>query len=460
MSTGQFVKPLTVTGLVNKPQPHIEPENNSEETGRLVFNGRIAILVISLVILMMPKLIGHANAQQAREVKAKDQEEKRSPNSDMEQRIDRLIDSLKSEDDAVFMDTARTLVRIGEPAVLPMIKALEDENVRVRRAAAFVLGKIADVRAVKPLTAMCTKEDDAYVRLEAAAAALVGMGILRLEPLLEMLDDKDANVVWNAARVLVEAGPPVVEPMIKKLEGENEKVRRMAAYVLGEVGDRKAVEVLTKVFEEDDSIYVRAVAAAALFKMGELKLERLVEALAEEDLESVHCATQALANIGAPAVDALIKVLNDENEQVRKCAAGALAMIGKPAVKPLIEALADTEVTWQAMLTLQKIGEPSVEPLINALGRENTTLRAGAVNALAFIGEPAVEPLIKALDDENEQVQRWALHVLGALGDERAVGPLVKALGSSNEEVQSFAVSFLSSPKSSVQRLLGRALAG
>ena len=61
-------------------------------------------------------------------------------------------------------------MKIGEPAVEPLIEALKDKDQDVRWEAALALGNIGDERAVEPLIE-ALKDEDEDVR-EAAGEAL------------------------------------------------------------------------------------------------------------------------------------------------------------------------------------------------------------------------------------------------------------------------------------------------
>lgn len=56
-----------------------------------------------------------------------------------------LIDSLKHDDPEIQVESARILGRLGnEEAIEPLIAALKDENVRLRKEAALSINKIID----------------------------------------------------------------------------------------------------------------------------------------------------------------------------------------------------------------------------------------------------------------------------------------------------------------------------
>jgi len=91
------------------------------------------------------------------------------------------------------LDAVLALAIIGEPAVEPLIKALEDEDMAMRINSASALGKISDVRAVVPLIkALSDKE---YLVRAEAAKALGKIGDRQaIEPLRKALEDKDEVV--------------------------------------------------------------------------------------------------------------------------------------------------------------------------------------------------------------------------------------------------------------------------
>jgi HEAT repeat protein len=157
----------------------------------------------------------------------------------------------------------KTLVEWGAPAVEPLIKTLEDDDIEVRKAAVATLGKIGDERAVEPLMGVLS-DDDWRVR-GSAAEALGKIGDERaIEPLIKGLERGNSAV----ARALGEIGDArAVEPLIGALSDDKTWVRKSAAEALGEIGDRRAVEPLIKALGDDDAD-VRAAAKESLRKLG------------------------------------------------------------------------------------------------------------------------------------------------------------------------------------------------
>ena len=98
----------------------------------------------------------------------------------------------------------------------------------------------------------------------------------------------------------------------------------------------------------------------------ELKVERLIKALQDQEWEVRASAALALGNIGGgagDAVPALIQLLQDQDEWVRSRAASALGRIGGgavDAVPALIQLLQDqsSDVRLNAAVALKNIGTP------------------------------------------------------------------------------------------------------
>jgi HEAT repeat protein len=84
-------------------------------------------------------------------------------------RLDRTFDELRSVEDSSQREEARMaavieLLPIGRPSVEILIEYLDDEDWLVREAAADLLGKIGDVRAVEPLMRRLRTDKDTGVK--------------------------------------------------------------------------------------------------------------------------------------------------------------------------------------------------------------------------------------------------------------------------------------------------------
>jgi len=126
-------------------------------------------------------------------------------------------------------------VAIGEPAVQPLVTALSDSDVWIRIGAAESLGSIGSSIAVEPLINLFY---DKYWNVrDAAVDALVKIGDMATENLIELVKQRDREVLEFAARALGAIGDErAIEPLNDALYDENKQVRRAAAAALERFG--------------------------------------------------------------------------------------------------------------------------------------------------------------------------------------------------------------------------------
>ena len=305
-------------------------------------------------------------------------------------------------------------------ALEPLIKALGDKAGNARSNAAEALGMIGDKRTVELIITAIGNKNWRVRYNRDAVKTMIKFGDSAVEPLIKALEDEVWNVRYIAAEALRKIGDKrAVEPLIKALEDKNTRIGSKTASALGEIRDKRAVLPLIKALEDEDE-NVRYIAAEALGKIGDKRaVEPLTKAL--EDEYTRDSAVEALLRFGGGAVEPLINTLKDKDEEVRYKAAKALGKTGdKRAVEPLIKALEDEyySVRQNAAGALDKIGDKrAVIPLIKTLEDENEHVRYIAAEALGKIGDKrAVELLTKALEDEDYRVRSKAADALKKLG--------------------------------------------
>ncbi len=194
-------------------------------------------------------------------------------------------------------EAAKALVKIGKPAVEPLISSLKGMNWRIRVRAALALGEIRDLQAVEPLIATLNdkehfmrasavaalakiddprtveplitalKDEHPFVRV-VASRELGKLKYLRAaEPLLDALRDEDIDVRRSVVKALAEMKDPrTVEPLITALKDRSKGTRRGAAIVLGAIRDPRAIEPLIAALK-DESLLVKIKSAYALYEI-------------------------------------------------------------------------------------------------------------------------------------------------------------------------------------------------
>jgi HEAT repeat protein len=272
-------------------------------------------------------------------------------NSQLTKEINRYVNNL------VFFfhrnNAMESLIRIGEPAVLPLLQAIHHRDEDVRRCAALVLGNIGDQRAVLPL---CELLKDFHDEIRtAAASALIKIGEPAILPLVDMLQ----NNREGGRRSLLET-------FEETIENTSESARRSVTFTLGKLGEPAVLPLLETL--NDGNPPVRAAAASALGMIGDGRaVLPLSEMLGESDHGVRSNVVEALGEIGdARATLPLCKALTDDHKMVRRNACYALGVIGDDrAILPLCEALKDSNnrVRSAAAAALEKFGDTLTLPL-------------------------------------------------------------------------------------------------
>jgi HEAT repeat protein len=360
--------------------------------------------------------------------------------------INLLIPRLGDADTDVREGAAEALVRIGAPAVLPLIGAFD--STELQTPVQDVLTRIGDP-AVAPLIQVMRRD----FLLPAVVEVLERIGEPAVEPLIAALDDDETWPV--VADILTAIGPPSIRPLIEALGSETIGTRERAVGALLAIGEPAVDSLIETSGNANDRIRLGAI--DTLTRAAAIAIPSLEEALGHEDYRIRLGAAESLgrigwtpgneemraryliakeqwsraAEIGQNAVGPLIQALGDPDSAIQMGAARALGMIGAPAVEALIHELRTDQGIEQrrTIEALNEIGDPAVAALIDALKNDDWHVRLGAARALVSIGDPAMDRLIRALrSSSSPAVQMGAAAALGKIGNPCAVDPLVDAL--------------------------------
>jgi HEAT repeat protein len=273
--------------------------------------------------------------------------------------VDALIRDLQDQDVRLRVAAAEQLRNFKDPRIVePMIVALKDPSLRVRVSAARTLGMIKDTRAVEPLIAVLTNDTGLDVRAAAAqalgemqdaravgplilairdihadaAAALTKIGAPAAAPLTAALRDADRRD--HAANALAGIGSPAVEPLVQVLEHEKGSTRFAAARALAEISDPRAEEALSTALKGND-LMLTVAAHRFLIRKG----EEGTEALLVKALNTYGTPTMAssLLNCGNLELQAAAEQWAKKNRYPVRMLRGrqdALFWKGQPTVAP------------------------------------------------------------------------------------------------------------------------------
>src|SRR3954451_19163272 len=224
------------------------------------------------------------------------------------------------------------------------LKRLRSWRAATRAEAAADLGLIHSSEAA-PALLKALHDDDVRVR-QAAVWAIGQMGTpAHLQPLVRLLGDRSLAVAHRAQEVLAERGREIADAIVAYAETTSSRVGRLVAIeLIGWLHLTGAADLLLRFAADlDPEIRVKTVKAAAA--VGDPRFIDAFHARLEDTSWPVRCqAAKGLSLFGSPeSVPRLSKALRDRQWWVRLYAATALVEVGPPGEEALAEALKDQE---------------------------------------------------------------------------------------------------------------------
>ena len=333
-------------------------------------------------------------------------------------------------------DVIDTLVEIGEPAVEPLVQAMNPQTPfegPVPGRAARALGKIASRRAIEGLV---SKLDDNDCLVD-PVKILKEIGEPAIDVLVNVLDSENPITSVQASNILHDIGQPVVVPLIEALRDGRAGINGMQ--LLGKIGGRpENVDHLLLALGSENSL-LKLGASLALCKVGKPSIDRLITSLDEERLW--RSAVNVLALAGNSAVEPLTCALNHPSAAVRAGAMNALGQIGlthgindRWVVKSIIGTLRDEEdehVRGEAVSALAQIGDTAIGSLDELVRDQDPQMRTFAwvsLAGMAALYKSVPAPITKSLEDDDPSVRYIAILYSGAVGDFSMIKPLVRRI--------------------------------
>lgn len=251
--------------------------------------------------------------------------------------------------------------------------------------------------------------------------------------LLKAVDDENPRVRLEAiyAVGVIGRGPLAADAeqqLVKALDHYDPAIREGSARVAGRLAVKAAADPLIKAVN-DSSADVRYAAMRSLGMLGE---ERAVTALTEQlkfygKGEGAWSALDGLARIAhGSSIPVFTERLTDRDQYIRRAAAEGLGRAGdKPSIGALETAAGtDPSNTVRAAMqyALQKLGRNYIARLIEFLDEPRTTLQ---VQEYLIEFGPAIErELLPSLQEPDEGIRAAVADVLGEIGGDASLAAL------------------------------------
>lgn len=287
------------------------------------------------------------------------------------------------------------LVTMGDRAVRPALRALDDERPAVREHAAVALGRmgVAAGAAKERLLALRQDPVPAVAKAAAVAAMRVQVDAAQLPQLVAALQGDDWDLQLAAADVVAELGPAAkaaAQPLADLLRRDDEALDRTIVL--------KLRTARTQYWN------VRQSAALALGAIGPVDGVSAVDALAAAVVNSEWAAREGAAKAlpvfagDDKAVGLLLALLVDNDWPVRRAAAEAMAK----AVRP-------TDPRLPKVMKLMTLALQDQDGGVRRLAAEFL----GGCGALAASAVPELTQMLGSRDKNNREYATKALQRIG-----------------------------------------------
>jgi HEAT repeat protein len=300
-------------------------------------------------------------------------------------------------------------------------------------ATAFELGRLAVWPQPAPselIAALLKAVDDenARVRLEAIyAAATTARATLTPESeqmLVKALDHYDPAVRAGAAkmagRLMVRAA---TDMLMKGINDSNADVRYASMRAVGLLREERAVSALTeqlKFYRKGEGAWAALDALAHIAHVSSVPL--FTTYLADRDAYLRRAAAEGLARAGDKSSLTALETGagNDLSNMARAAMAYALQKLGRNYVSRLIEFLDDAKTTLQVQEYLLEFGAPIEKELIPSLQEPDAAIRAAVADVLGEIGGDASLAALQNLNDREKDVVAAAARAVERIKMRRA----------------------------------------
>lgn len=354
-----------------------------------------------------------------------------------------LIDALSDADNAGKRNSAtEALIRIGDPAVEPIVQRLgSEQDVDVRLSLVNLIGDLRSRDGFQMLLELLDSESDVNV----ASSIVSSLGKYRdaaaLPHLVRILRTRDDLwLKFHVVEALGEIGDRGALPSILPLYSEK-SLRKPVLESIGKIADVGTVNFLLRVISEEEKLNLTAL--RALVRIAEASKPRIVEESERQLIQS-----RFRESFPREKIPALVDHL--QTTPKREVKAFILKFLGwsgdESALPVLLASLAHPETADVAAQALIDFGPKGVPAILAALQNEEEDEIAGLLLRVVNVigGREAIPSILPFLDHDNAAIRRLAIETLGQIPDPSSVDYLLAKLDDTDVASQQAAVNAVS----------------
>ena len=359
----------------------------------------------------------------------------------------------KSESPDVIYSVIIALEKLKGQATIPALRlATRTNSTQARTHAAKLLGHLKAENGIGDLIRLLA---DANLHVKnSAIAALIRLGSPAIGPLIQVLDSRGREVLPDKNAEFLEEHQYIANAFIDDARLKDRRIgtQKAAIQVLGTLKAEAAISSLIKLLTDDD---LHGEALDALVVMGGTAVPHLVLSLEHQSDEIRISATQALSRIGdRRAIKPLMEVLKNSRER-KEAKAHAAAGLGEmrargpknTVIAALTDALRLDETTaTNAAIALGQINVNTDEVVqgLTSLAidkQQRETVRTTAISSLGQLKSmKAVQPLMLMMlsDETTPVIRKGAVEALGEIKAQQSIPALLWILSTQYDEIKDF----------------------
>jgi len=357
--------------------------------------------------------------------------------------VNGLLNALTDAENAGKRNSStEALMRIGEPAITPIVDRLRGEgDVDVRLSLVNLLGDLRSPAGFAILLDLLQRDRDINV----ASSVVSSLGKYRdataLPHLMRTLREReDLWLKFHVVEAVGEIGDRAALPAILPLYAEK-SLRKPVLEAIGKIADVGTVNFLLRVIAGEDKLNLTAL--RALVRIAEASKPRIVEQTERQLIQY-----RFRESFPREKIDALIEHLHTTPK--REVRAFILKFLGwsaderaLPVLISYLEHPDTSEVAAQALIDFGPGAVPSIlEALRNAEEDEIVALLLRVVNVAG--SKEAIPSILPFLDHDNAMIRRLAIETLGEIPDPASIDYLLAKLDDPDVASQQAAVNSIS----------------
>lgn len=372
--------------------------------------------------------------------------------------VDGLLNALADPENAGKRNSStEALVRVGEPAIRPIVDRLRrEQDIDVRLSLVNLIGDLRSREGFEILLELLENEGDINV----ASSIVSSLGKYRdasaLPHLMRALRTRDDLwLKFHVVEALGEIGDRAALPAILPLYAEK-SLRKPVLEAVGKIADVGTVNFLLRIIADEEKLNLTAL--RALVRIAEASKPRIVE-----EAERHLIQTRFRESFPREKIEPLIEHLSTTPK--REVKAFILKFLGwsgdERVLGVLLSHLAQPETAEVAAQALIDFGAGAMPSILSALQNEEEdeviALLLRVVNVIG--GSEAIPSILPFLDHDNSMIRRLAIETLGDIPDPASIDYLLTKLDDPDVASQQAAVNSVSALVTAFSEIQGAVLA-